>query len=126
MEPEFDRQSAKKSINSSRERSDPELDDVLNSASKFQLEIVRENNRHTEAKISSDLGFFGKYLGGEQNSPTFIASIAMLAGFITAAFSLYMAAHDTSAVDFWGKQVERAMAFSSAALAFIFGRGSNK
>ncbi len=123
MESELDRESAKKSI-SARQSNDPQMEDALNSASKFQLEIVKEQNRHLEAQRMSDLGFFGRALGGEKNAPTFVALIAMLAGLLGAAVATYMAAKDPSASEFWGKYIERAIAFASASLTFIFGRGS--
>ncbi|HYP57344.1 MAG TPA: hypothetical protein VEQ35_03560 [Beijerinckia sp.] len=100
------------------------MEEVLNAASKFQLEIVKENNRHIEATIAHDLGFFGRAFGGEKSAPTHVALIAMLFGLAGAGVSFYMAAHDGTAVEFWGKQIERSVAFASTALAFIFGRGS--
>jgi len=123
MVSDFDRDSAKNSI-SDRETSDPEMEYALNSASKFQLEIVKENNRHVEAKIAHDLGFFGRAFGGEKSAPTYVALVAMLLGLFGAGVSIYMAAHDADSIEFWGKQIERSIAFASAALAFIFGRGS--
>jgi hypothetical protein len=85
---------------------------------------VKEQNRHVEAKMRSDLGFLGRAFGGEKNAPTFVAMIAMLAGLLGAAVGTYMVAKDPFASEFWGKYIERAIAFASASLAFIFGRGS--
>ena len=67
MESDLDRESAKKSI-SARQSNDPEMEDALDSASKFQLEIVKEQHRHLESQRMSDLGFFGRFLGGEKRA----------------------------------------------------------
>jgi hypothetical protein len=123
MESNLDRESAKKSI-SARQSNDPEMEDVLDSASKFQLEIVKEQHRHLEVQKMSDLGFIGRAIGGEKNAPTVVALIAMMTGLLGAAVATYMAAKDPSASEFWGKYIERAVAFASASLTFIFGRGS--
>lgn len=123
MASDLDRESAKESI-SARRPSDPEMQDVLDSASQFQLEIVKEQNRHLEAQMMSTLGFFGRAFGGEKNAPTFVAMIAMMAGLFGAAVATYLVAKDPSAAAFWDKYIERAIAFASASLAFIFGRGS--
>lgn len=125
MANKLDRESAKKSI-SSRETNDPEFDEAFRSAKDFQLDTLKENNRHAEATHSSNLGLFGRAFGGEASAPTYVALIAMLVGFVGAGFSLYMAAKVPADGEFWGKQVERLIAFGSASLAFIFGRGSAK
>lgn len=125
MANKLDRESAKKSI-SSKETNDPELDEALRAAKDFQLGILKENNRHVEETHKTDLGWFGRAFGGETSAPTYVALIAMVVGFAAAGFSLYMAAKVPADGEFWGKQSERMIALASAALAFIFGRGSAK
>lgn len=107
------------------------MEEAINSASRFQLEVLKENNRHIEAKIRHDLGVFGRAFGGEKSAPTYVALVAMVSGLAAVGVSFYMAAHapevnNAEYVDFWGKQIERSIAFASAALAFIFGRGSKE
>ncbi|RYF30033.1 MAG: hypothetical protein EOO38_32735, partial [Cytophagaceae bacterium] len=64
-----------------RDESDPELESAFGAASRFQLEINREQNRHEEAKRDKELGIFGKLLGGEKTAPTVVAMIVVLIGF---------------------------------------------
>ena len=115
-----------KSTMSDREETDPEMDAKIAEGAKFQLEIIKENNRHVEATHKTDLGFLGIAFGGEKSAPTFVAMLAMIVGLVGAGAALTMAANSPETTDFWGTQVERAVAFSSAALAFIFGRGSKQ
>jgi hypothetical protein len=125
MANKLDRESAKKSI-SSKETNDPELDEALRAAKDFQLDILKENNRHVEETHKANLGWFGRAFGGDASAPTYVALIAMMVGIVGAGLSLYMAAKAPGDGEFWGKQFERLIAFASAALAFIFGRGSAK
>lgn len=106
--------------------SDPELDDALAKAATHQLALKKEDNRHKEALRKQDLGFFGGWLGGEKSAPTAIASIATCVGLGAALYCLYAASDtvDSSIAGFWSTQSERAFAFATAALAFIFGKGS--
>jgi hypothetical protein len=120
-----DRETAKKSI-SSKETTDPELDDALKSAKDFQLNILKENNRHLETTHKANLGFFGRAFGGENAAPTFIALTAMIVALVGIGFAYHMAAEVPANAEFWGKQAERMIGFASACLAFIFGRGLTK
>jgi hypothetical protein len=107
-----------------REHSDPELDETLAAGTRLQLDLVKENNRHAEANASRELGFLGKAFGGEKSAPTFVALVAVIAGVVGYGTAMWLASQDAASAEFWGTQMERALAFASAALAFIFGRGS--
>jgi len=48
-----------------RDNDDPELDAVLSSAHHLQLHLIKETNRHSEAMRKTELGFFGRIIGGE-------------------------------------------------------------
>ncbi|MCK1650473.1 hypothetical protein IVA88_03350 [Bradyrhizobium sp. 149] len=104
--------------------SDPELTDALTGAHGFQLALTKETNRHAETMHKQNLGFFGRALGGEATAPVVIACLATIFGLLCAAGCWTVAAKFPDVADFWGKQAERCMGFSAAALAFIFGRGS--
>jgi hypothetical protein len=118
-----DREVAKGSVVQKKD-DDPELTDALSGAHGLQLAITKETNRHAEAMHKANLGFVGRAIGGEANAPVVVACIATLFGLICAVGCWIAAAKYPDAFDFWGKQAERSIAFSGAALAFIFGRGS--
>lgn len=108
-----------------RESDDAELDSALGAANRLQLELTREQNRHEEAKRDKDLGFFGKLLGGEKTAPVVVAMLVVVIAFMTAIGCLIMAAYQTQQAEFWAKQAERAFGLGSAAVAYIFGKGSS-
>lgn len=104
-----------------RETGDPELEAALFSAHKFQLDLVKEQNRHTETMR----GIGAKIFGHGDGASTYIAAAAVCAGVVIAGGCLFAAykSGDQPAIDFWAKQAERAFSFSATALAFIFGKG---
>ncbi|MBZ6382603.1 hypothetical protein [Sphingomonas sanguinis] len=108
-----------------RDARDAELDTTLGAANQYQLEITREQNRHEEAKRDKELGVFGKLLGGEKTAPVVVAMIVVLIGFFVAIGSLIVAICQPENAEFWSKQAERGFGVGSAALAYIFGKGSN-
>lgn len=118
----MDRESAKKSI-ASRQNTDAELDDALDSASSYSLLLEKEKNRHNEIMR----GQFSAFFGPKDIAPLAIASIALLFGFIAFAYCLFHSQDTTSATsDFWGRWAERTLGFSTSCLAYIFGKGSGK
>jgi hypothetical protein len=120
---ELNREDAKGAI-IRREKEDPELDEVISTAHHFQLQLAKETNRHNEAMRRAELGFFGRILGGEATAPFVIATLVVFLGFLVAACSWFMAAWEPSQAEFWAKQAERGITIASAAVAYIFGRGS--
>jgi len=117
----FDRSTAKAAITAT-ENEDKELDAALNAGHILQLRIGQENNRHKEAMK----GKVGLFFGDQVFAATLVATLAMIFGLLGAAFCLYWASKDSSNADFWQRNLERALAFSSASLAFIFGKSSAK
>jgi hypothetical protein len=117
-----DRSDAKHAIEEP-ENNDPELNDVLQNASRFRIDLVKENNRHKEAMAGGERGFFGRALGGERMAPTIIAFLATTAGLLVWAWCLFQSSVDGQPAAFWAAQGERALAFAGASLGFIFGRG---
>jgi hypothetical protein len=107
-----------------REEDDPELDAALSAAHQFQLELVREQNRHKEAMR----GFLGRVFGHDDNVPSYIAASGMAVGLVIFAACLFTAgkSSDTAAANFWAQQAERSLAFAASCLAFIFGKGISK
>lgn len=122
--------SAAKSAITEQSQDDPELNAALSAGYEYQLRLTREQNRHAEQTQKTDLGFLGRAFGGEKSSPTYIAFIATAAGAFGAFFCWWQAIATPErpvtpeVAEFWSKQAERALAFSAAALAFIFGRGA--
>lgn len=108
-----------------RDADDPELTSALSAGNRFQLEINKEQNRHEEAKRDQELGFFGKWLGGEKTAPVVVAMFVVLIGFLVGIGCLIEAARQPSNAEFWSKQAERGFGLGAAALAYIFGKGSN-
>jgi hypothetical protein len=104
-----------------RDTDDPDLDAVLSSAHNLQLQLAKEQNRHTEAMR----GFVARTFGHGDNVPTYIAAVALGAGLLIGAGRLIVAARSEQQplIDFWAKQAERAFTFSGTCLAFIFGKG---
>lgn len=119
-----DRDQAKSDI-TRRDESDAELESTLGSANRLQLELNKEQNRHEEAKRDKDLGFFGKLIGGEKTAPIVVAMLVVMIGFSLAIGCLVMAGVQSDASEFWSKQAERGIGVGTAALAYIFGKGSN-
>lgn len=119
-----DREQAKGEI-VRRDENDAELDNALGAASRLQLELNKENNRHEEAKRDKELGFFGRLIGGEKTAPVVVAMIVVLIGFGLAVGCLIMAGNQPSSAEFWAKQAERGIGVGSAALAYIFGKGAS-
>jgi hypothetical protein len=112
-------EAAKKAITGSSE-TDPELDETMSSAHRYQLDLAKEQNRHAEAKHKLDLGAGGWFLGGEKNAPGVIAGLAVFFGLLAFGMCLIMAKAETQNLEFWGRNAERSLAFASAALAYIF------
>lgn len=125
MASDVSRASAKGAIRDS-ETTDPELDAALAAGTNLQLDMLKEKHRHDEANADRELGRFGKMFGGEKNAPTFFAGVAVVAGLAMAIVSMILAGTLEENVAFWSAQIERAFAFVSAALGFLFGRSSNK
>lgn len=74
-----------------------------------------------------ELGLIGRLLGGEKNSAIHVAAIISVIGALAGLGCLGMAAHaGPEQGGFWGQQFERAFAFTTATVAFIFGRGGSK
>ncbi|MEZ5764896.1 MAG: hypothetical protein R3D69_11995 [Xanthobacteraceae bacterium] len=87
-----------------------------------KLALQAADHAHAEKTQAAELGWLGKCLGGEKSAPTSIAFIAVIIGSIIAFISLCLAAGNKDP-DFL-TAFERALAFVSASLAFIFGRGT--
>lgn len=115
-----DRSTAKGAI-VARDHSDPEMSRALEEA-KHHLEAARENNAHAKAMYMAELGFFGRLMGGEKTAPIVITGFAVAVGLLFVLVSAAMAAQNPEKEEFWGKMIERGLAFAAAALAFIFGR----
>jgi hypothetical protein len=86
------------------------------------LALKAADHAHAEKTQAAELGWLGKCLGGEKSAPTSIAFLAVLIGSFIALLSLGLAARFDSPN--FMNAFERSLAFVSACLAFIFGRGT--
>lgn len=118
-----EREDAKRAI-MERGEADPELDQLLSGAHRLQLDLAKETNRHNETMRAKELGVFGKLVGGETTAPFTVALLVVVLGFAGAAACWVAAWNAPTSAEFWAKQAERGIAVATAALAFIFGRGS--
>jgi hypothetical protein len=119
MEPS--REQAKGAI-VSRDSQDAELDQAFEEASKFRLDLVKENNRHTE----SMRGAVGRMFGHDNNTPVYVAATGMILGLIGYGALVVVATKNPGEANMWMQQAERLLAFSASCLAFIFGQGLSK
>jgi hypothetical protein len=117
-----EREQAKQSA-SEPEPSDPDLGETLGAANQFNVELIKEANRHREQMAHGERGLLGRLVGGPTNAPTIIAFIIASVGLGIAMWCLSQASAPGADADFWSKQAERAFAFSGTAVGFIFGRG---
>ncbi|MEM8820123.1 MAG: hypothetical protein AAGE90_11435 [Pseudomonadota bacterium] len=102
---------------------DPELDAALDAASRLKLEILKEQNRSTEARAAAERGFFGWLFGGIDHAPTFIAFVAMLVGLGMVVYSINaMNNADEQSRDFWWSVSQSFLAFAGTALGFAVGK----
>ncbi len=86
---------------------------------------ARGDHDHKMRKL--ELGLVGKLLGGERNAPTHVAAVLGGIGGLSAIGCLIAAGQvEPAQSDFWAQQFERALAFATAAVAFIFGKGGSK
>jgi len=124
MESERDR--AKESIQE-RRTAEPELQEAISKGQELRdqlrLELDREQHRHTERMRATELGWFGRFVGGEHSASLTIAAMVVFVGILAAGGCYMWAAHVPSDKEFWEKIAERWIAVGMGALAYIFGRG---
>lgn len=116
-----EREQAKQSA-SDPEPNDPDLGETLGAANRFNIELIRETNRHREQMAHGERGWLGWLVGGPTSAPTIIAFLAASAGLLIAVWCLSNAAAQGADAEFWSKQAERGFAFAGTAVGFIFGR----
>lgn len=118
-----DRETAKGAV-VQKDDDDPELDAALEAGARLQLDLKREDNRHTETMNQQNLGVVGKVFGDGRSLPTSMAFLALIAGVFGAGFCWYAAYTDSTNTDFWAKQAERSLGFAGLALGYILGQGT--
>jgi hypothetical protein len=123
-------------VNSADEAEPSELKILLDDAQSIQHELAKEGNRNKEAmrqmeltakaaEQRTELGFIGKLTGGKDNAPVAIALVAVVCGIFLTFLCFHYAAY-SAAPQTWTREGDAALAFTSAALSFIFGRGSKR
>jgi hypothetical protein len=107
-----------------QEQADPDLNRKLTAGHELQIAIDREANRSKEALAALNVGWFGKVFGNSDHAPTVVAAVVVVFGFVAFFCCLIAASWYQANPDFWAKQGERGIGIATAALAYIFGRGS--
>jgi hypothetical protein len=121
----------------SLENSEPaELATVLSSGASLRQELAawKEEHRHLETMRDKEiaavsearekaLGTFGKLLGGRENSPIAVASVAILCALLVAVYCLHEAVYSTNP-ERWFHEAETMLAIVTVALGYIFGKSS--
>ena len=120
----LDREKAKQAIGTT-DQNDSEFSSKLKEGHKAQVELEKIKNQHEIARIKTERGLIGYLFGSWQNVPMFIALLSVIFG----GFAFYKFMGNALAVNadkvFWSESAKIALAFASAALGFIFGRGSS-
>lgn len=89
-----------------------------------RLALLAADHAHAETMQKGELGWLGKCLGGEKSAPTSIAFVAICIGSLIAVSSLIGAIVNINPDFNFMSTFERSIAFVSACLAFVFGRGT--
>lgn len=79
------------------------------------LEELKLRNAHELEKLKLNRGWFGQFIGNWDNLPKFAALIFMVMGYTFAAVAVFLNEYTFA---------ERMVAAATAALAYLFGRGS--
>ncbi|XHC13089.1 hypothetical protein ABWH98_09665 [Labrenzia sp. ac12] len=120
-----EREAAKKAV-VSVDNDDPELDAALANASKHQLDLKKEDNRHKETMNKQNLGFVGNILGDGRNTATTAAIMVIIFSFVLSLILYVAAFNQPETKEIWMTNAERAFAAGIAALAYVFGKGGSK
>src|ERR1700731_2780849 len=88
--------------------SDPALEVALSQGHelKHKYDVAVEQNRSKEQMRAMELGWFGRFFGGESKASTAAAFVVVCAVLIAFLGSL-LAASLSGNTDFWSKQTER-------------------
>lgn len=122
---EFDRNTVKGAI-SSKGQADDELSEKFSTAHKAQVELEKLRNNHELSKITKEQGWLGRIFGSWKNVPMLIALLSVISGFLAFVVITVIAGSEEGADrELLSKSAHMSLSFASAALAYIFGRGSN-
>lgn len=120
---ELNRAGAKAAV-SDKDAADPELMAGLAAANDYRLKIA--DHQHAQALFDKELGWLGRFLGGERNAPTAVASIS-LGLCILVFFSMYLFAAFGNLSDEKSKLIvsaaDKCMALGTLALGYVCGKG---
>lgn len=98
---------------------------TLSEAHKVQSELTKIKNKHELDIMKAKRGWIGCLFGSWNNVPMFIALIAVLFGVLTFYQFMHAAMEQNADKEFWVNSAKISLAFASAAMGYIFGRGSN-
>lgn len=76
------------------------------------------------AMRAADLGWLGRFIGGEGNSARNLAAFFLTASLLIGIGCLAAAVWQKEQAEFWGRSAERSFSAAAAALAYVFGQGS--
>lgn len=123
MASNFDRNAAKQEIKI-KQQSDGDLSDKLTQAHIIQMDLTRLQNDHKLKTMRTEQGYLGKIFGSWNNVPMLTALLSVVFGLFAFTFCMYIAI-DAENKDFWSEYAKASLAFSGAALGYIFGRGNS-
>lgn len=119
----LDRAGAKAAV-SDKDSDDPELSAGLDAANDYRLKIAE--HKHAQTLIDKELGWLGRFLGGDRSAPTAVASIALGLSIIVF-FSMYLLAAFGDLTDDKAKLIvsaaDKCMALGTLALGYVCGKG---
>ena len=119
------RSNAKEGITKTEDE-EPELQNAITVGHQLQLDLLREKNRHRETIQKQELGWIGRFFGGENTASLGLAFAAVFLGFLGVVLGYVMAALQPISQAFGGKEIGFAYTLISSALSFVFGRSSMK
>lgn len=119
----LDRAGAKAAV-SDKEAVDPQLEAGISNAIDYRLKIAEHT--HAQKLIDKELGWLGRFLGGEKSAPTAVASIVIGAS-ILIFFAMYLVAAFGSLEEDRAKFIinagDKCLALGTLALGYVCGKG---
>lgn len=95
-------------------------------AKAFELQSREAKRRHKREMRAKELGWLGRFLGGERSAPLTLAFLAIVAGIVCVILALVLEAFCPADSSVWNKAIDGSLTIISTALAYAFGRGSSR
>lgn len=92
----------------------------------FELQETEAKRRHKREMREKELGWLGRFLGGERSAPLTLAFLAIVAGIVCLILALILEACCPADSSVWDRAIGGSLTIISTALAYAFGRGSSR